>query len=99
MTALMRVREKRLPLVADGAHVYRTRLTWRTSWFFACLYVVICGGAVIAYANVDTPGSSSRRLALIVGALVVGAFEAFFAARTATAGVFADEAGIRIRNP
>jgi hypothetical protein len=56
-------------------------------------------GAVISFATADTLAVPGARIPGICISAVAAVAAAFFSARAATAGVFTDETGIRIRNP
>jgi hypothetical protein len=96
---MMVAHPQRLPLVAGGDRVYRTRITWRTSWTFVGVYLFIASGSVISLSSNHRAGSSSIWIPAVCASVVLGMAAAFFAARTATAGIFTDDDGIRIRNP
>jgi hypothetical protein len=82
----------------SGGEVYRTRLTWWAGWGLMAFYLVLAAGEVISIATDHPPGSEERWIPAICVFVVLGILACLFWTRAATAAIFTDEDGIRIRN-
>jgi hypothetical protein len=67
-------------------------------WALAGLFVFIFGGGIISVATEHSAGSSGRTIPVICVLAVLGIVHVFFAVRSATAAVFTDDEGVRVRN-
>jgi hypothetical protein len=81
----------------SGARVYRTRLTTTGGWVFFAVCMLLALSGVITLLNNHSSSSTGATIAQIAAIVAIGTVSCL-SARAASAAIYTDDIGIRIRN-